>query len=319
MKYRNQRWVGGRWAFTLVETLVAASMAAAFMTAAVMAYSAFATNDLNGRATGDVTVGAATLENLFGSYAPTDGDGNTNPIREVIPWAPNYGKGADLDGLKDIFYEDVRNASAVFCLARTGLNTASFGSLMPLPSTIDARSIDTPAAFAAYMETFAPGVFTGFRGVAPAAAKNGTIFIFGSSAIANTVALRSTYDIDFVTTTSPVGTYVAIRRYEGGDLTYPYEIFYPAGSATQSFGPLFVAFERRARLANAETGFDRFKKAAGRPFYFIWWPDPTERHLEPYPNGPAPAYTAGVDPRADYQAMTARTSYFFVVPMFPAL
>ncbi|CAN5331840.1 hypothetical protein BH23VER1_BH23VER1_06320 [soil metagenome] len=306
-------------AFTLVETLVAASMAAAFMTAAVLAYSAFATNDLNGRAVGDVTVGSETLENLFGADAPAGDDGEIMGVREQIPWAPNYAKSAELGVLRDIFFEDVRNASAVFCLAREGANTATFGALLPLLSTVDARTLDTPAAFADYIETQAPGVFTGFRGVPPAAARNGTIFVFRPSSIANTVALRSVFDIDFVTTTEPAGTYVAIRRYEGGSLTYPYEIFYPAGSGTQGFGPLFVAFERRARLANAETAYDRFKKAAGRPFYFVWWPDPTERHLEPFPSGSAPTYTAGVDPRHDYLGMTARTAYFFVVPMFPAL
>uniref|UniRef100_UPI00329A0C51 hypothetical protein n=1 Tax=Salmonella enterica TaxID=28901 RepID=UPI00329A0C51 len=59
---------------------------------------------------------------------------------------------------------------------------------------------------------------------------------------------------------------------------------------------------------------DRFKRAAERPFYFIWWPDPSARHLGAIANT-----FSSTDPRQAYNHMAGRTAFMFVVPMFPAL
>jgi hypothetical protein len=79
---------------------------------------------------------------------------------------------------------------------------------------------------------------------------------------------------------------------------------------------LFITFERSARLALRETPatIERFKRAAERPFYFIWWPDPAARHL-----GPVANTFASSDPRQAYNQMAGRTSFMFTTPMFPAL
>ena len=93
-----------------------------------------------------------------------------------------------------------------------------------------------------------------------------------------------------------------------------------ATSATQwskdGFTPLFVTFERSTRRAFLETpdSLNRFKAAAERPFYFVWWPDPAARHLGAQPNTLAPS-----DPRQAYNHMGGRTAFMFTVPMFPAL
>jgi hypothetical protein len=86
--------------------------------------------------------------------------------------------------------------------------------------------------------------------------------------------------------------------------------------AGDGFTPLFITFERTARLALRETPatIERFKRASERPFYFVWWPDPTARHL-----GPVPNTFATSDPRQAYNQMAGRTAFMFTVPMFPAL
>jgi hypothetical protein len=84
---------------------------------------------------------------------------------------------------------------------------------------------------------------------------------------------------------------------------------------TDDFTPLFITFERAIRRAIREADpINRFKMAAERPFYFVWWPDPGARHLGPQPN------TLSVtDPRQAYNHMAGRTAFMFTVPMFPAL
>lgn len=303
--------------FTLVEILVASSLAAIFMTAAALSYAAITQNRDEIHSYGRVVVGASNLDNFFGSSAPKEGGATVN-FRN-IPWAPNYGKAAELEYLRDIFWEDVSSASAVFCLARAGLNTYRPSSI-PLGLSVDARSIDTPEKFYSVVNAISPGVFSSYRSVPGSAAKNGSVFILQPSSNPYLLSVRAIYDIDFVSTSSPTGTYVAIRRYEGSALTgQPFEIFYQIGTGTQSFGPLFVAFERRGRLVHTESGYDRFKKAENRPFYFLWWPDPADKFLEPMPYGPIPSYNTATDPRADYRLMSGRSAFMFVVPMFPAL
>ena len=303
--------------FTLVEILVASSLAAIFMTAAALSYAAITQNQDEIHSFGKVVVGSTNLDNFFGSSAPKAGGATVN-FRNV-PWAPNYGKSAELEYLRDIFWIDVSSSSAVFCLARIGLNPYR-PTAIPLSLGTDARTIDTPEKFFSLVNGMVPGVFNSYRCVPGSAAKNGSIFILQPSSNPYELNVRAIYEIDFVSTSSPTGTYVAIRRYEGSALTgQPFELFYQIGSGTQSFGPLFVAFERRGRLVHSEADYNRFKKAANRPFYFLWWPDPADKYLEPMPYGTVPTYNTSTDPRADYRLMSGRSAFLFVVPMFPAL
>lgn len=311
----RRRRFGG---FSLVEVLVASSMAAVFLGVAVVAYDAIVANKRQPYSSGRVDVGVGNLQNFFGASAPQDDLGNAVGFR-VIPWAPNYAKSGELDLLRDAFMDDVGTASAVFCLSRVGLNTYR-PTTIPLSLGVDARMVDTPEAFANVANVAAgSAVFTPFRGRPPATARNGSVFVLRPSPTPTRLAVGAIWDIDLVPTTSPPGTYVAIRRYQGTSLTLPFEIFYPADENTQDFSPLFASFERRARKVQPEVAYDKFKKAANRPFFFMWWPDPADAYLEPFPVGSAPTFNTSTDPRADYRNMSGRTSFFFVVPMFPAL
>ncbi len=132
--------------------------------------------------------------------------------------------------------------------------------------------------------------------------------------------VRAIYEIDLLPVTSPAGVYASVRRYVNGgvwDSGYSYSVFYPTATAAGlvAFNPLFVAFERAARAAEGDDAVDRVKVAAGRPFYFIWWPDPSQPSLF----ASSAESFSGSDPRASYPAMSGRTSFFFAVPMMPAL
>ena len=135
--------------------------------------------------------------------------------------------------------------------------------------------------------------------------------------------------MDVVSSTSPRGYHASVKRFPGGPRepgssttrTVPkpsyFEVFYPASPApaTDGFTPLWVCFERRARLAVSEgVDVDRFKRAQGQPFYLIWWPDPGAPGLRTEANSLPPD-----DPRRAYNHQGGRTSFMFTVPMFPAL
>lgn len=186
-------------------------------------------------------------------------------------------------------------------------------------------------------------------------AENATIFVLSFSKVQNLFKVLSIYEIDILritATTQVQGFHASVRRFADNPvlLTMPpttssggsnpagsfvamafssgYEVFYPpsvprpdpnktAEWITDGFSPIFITFERATRLAFSEgTAIDRFKLAAERPFYFIWWPDPSARNLAQ----PAANSTLDVsDPRQAYNHMGGRTSFMFTVPMFPAL
>jgi hypothetical protein len=168
-------------------------------------------------------------------------------------------------------------------------------------------------------------------------AANASIFILGYSKTQGRLKVISVYDIDvirFTDAANPQGFHASVKRYSDDPRgsTFPlafsggYEVFFPpslpnpnptnpSAWATDGFAPLFITFERSSRLSILEgTGIDRFKVAAERPFYFIWWPDPGARHLGPQPNTLNPK-----DPRQAYNHMAGRTAFMLTVPMFPAL
>ena len=105
-----------------------------------------------------------------------------------------------------------------------------------------------------------------------------------------------------------------MRRYEGTTLTDYYHVFY-AGD-TNVFRPLAVFFDRAA-LATGSASADTYRHAANRPFYFLWWPDPTVATLAD--RMPFESFASLYEPRVAYYQMSGKTSFFFVVPAFPAL
>jgi hypothetical protein len=307
-----------RAAFSLVELLVGVVITAAMITVAVMIYQNLATGGGARAAYGTVEVGAS-LATFYGS-------GGTSVDAY---FAPNYGRVAAAELLRDEFLADLEGANAVFCLGREAANTVH-PTTISISSSFQGRSVDSPEAFRTLLASAVPAsasIFTAYRGAS--AATNASIFILepadaprsasGSTpAVLPTLAVRAVYDIDLTPTTSPAGTYVSVKRYVGsGEPTDFYDVFYPDSAGTIAFSPLVVCFERSVRRSLVEGAtIDRLKQAENRPFYFVWWPDPAAPALEA--TGTLPEYDAA-DPLASYPAMGGRTAFFFVVPMFPSL
>lgn len=294
--------------FSIVELLLALAIGAAVIIVGVMIFQGAGAGSRPSGTYVTVSLSAAVMENFYGINAP-----------DVDVWvAPNYGCRAKADILRDRFWEDISKASAVFCLGReAGVLNSTHPSTISLPAGFRGQTVDLPSAFQSQLEASIPtaaGTFTGYRGACTA--QNLSIYILQPSASLDELSVMAVYDVDFISVTSPAGTYVSGRRYVGDVLTDYYDVFYPAGDAAIAFSPVVVSFERSVRLSKPEgDSIDRLKVAAARPFYFVWWPDPAEPALEAISGS---AFSAN-DPRAAYADMGGRTSFFFVVPMFPAL
>ena len=255
--------------------------------------------------------------------------------------APQYGALSLAEELREQFVTDTISATAVFCLPRDGMNTWR-PSVIPYDSTKHGE-LDTPQRFRAHIVANAAvpaSLYRDYRNPlndATTVPQNASIFVLGYSKYPAYLKVNAIYDIDLVRFTAdkePNGIHASVKRYaDSSSSTNPtqlsylggYDVFYPPSvpNATQEsqwrtdgFVPLFVTFERAVRLALRETPstIDRFKRASERPFYLIWWPDPAARHLGAIANT-----FASSDPRQAYNHMAGRTSFMFVVPMFPAL
>ena len=261
-----------------------------------------------------LSLGSATLMNLYG----------LNATRINTWFSPNYGRAIRADQLRDVLYDDIEVASAVYCLPRAGLS-GSRPTSIPLSPTLRGIDIDTPAAFLTVLaaaDASAASTFSTYQGAPPANARNASIFIIQptDNSTPNELAVRCLWEIDIipVSSSSASGTYATVRRYVGVQLTYYYDVFYRDDAST--FGPPIVSFERAARSASGPSGF---KQAALHPFYFVWWPDPASPKIRP--NGAATPLDAGGaaiaanDFRAAYAGHYGQTPYFFVVPMFPCV
>ena len=292
---------------------MAMAVAAAVIITAAIAYQSASqsTNRLG-------TYGAVSLP--AGTYANFYAQNNTSVNAY---YAPNYGRVAAAEVMRQTFYEDLQYASAVFCLPRTGRSTVR-PTTIPIDSALypnfDARTLSTPEDFRVFLSQNIPSsasVFSAYRG--PATAQNLSIFILVPSDSIGSLTVRAVYEEDFVPCANPLGTYVSVRRYDNYSNskqapTDYYDIFYPASNEPEPFEPVVVHFERYARRATIDA-YDPWKMAANRPFYFLWWPDPAARSLE----GPDVSGYGSADPRSAYAIMGGRTSFFMVVPMFPAL
>lgn len=305
-------------AFTLTEILVSLSIAAMVISAASLLFQSIGANSKRLAAIVPFPIGTVAANNFFGLTAS-----------EISVYsAPNYGRASSAELLREVFWDDVGTATAVHCLARNSINTVRPASI-PFPPAPNPVRLDTAEAFRLHLITEFPSastIFLPYRNVP--VATNGSIFIMGRSASETDIDMIAVYEIDFLSSGNPAGKYATVRRYEDGDLTDYYDAFFPDPlepvAGAEPFQPLFVAFERRSRLGLTEVPGshsapddwpDRFKVARERPFYMIWWPDPSVPLLEP-----ATGWTgASSDPRSEYGHMAGRTSFMFTVPMFPAL
>jgi hypothetical protein len=293
---------------------VAAGIAATVMTTAALVMGGIGLQSRRLTTYGSIELGNQLVSNYYPNLSGTKVDAYT---------APNYGRAASADMLRAQFWNDINNASAVYCLGRTNPNTIRSGYI-PFDNSLDGRDLDTPEAFRLHLAnvlTQSSLIFQSWRGVS--AYDNGSIFIIQPSIVSNFLAVRAVYDIDVKATTSPPGTYVSVKRFSQNKLTDYYDVFYAAHSSAAPFKPMFALHERRARLRHSEgTAIDNYKVAADMPFYFVWWPDPASPVLSKQTNtGDASLGTIGagdLNPLPGYGDMAGRTSYFFTVPMFPS-
>ncbi|MDZ4289584.1 MAG: hypothetical protein U0984_16585 [Prosthecobacter sp.] len=255
--------------------------------------------------------------------------------------APHYGAVAQAEKLRDQFDVDVLSATAVFCLPRDSYNTWRPATIAYNPAVHG--ELDTPQKFRTHIIAAASvpaGLYRDYRNPlnnsTTIPSTNASIFILGYSKVENQLRVNAIYDVDvvrFTGGTEPAGFHASVKRYsdDSRGTGYPlvfsggYDVFFPpslpnATAASQwttdGFTPIFVTFERFTRRAIRETPdtINRFKAAAERPFYFIWWPDPAARHLGAQPNT-----LSATDPRQAYNQMAGRTAFMFTVPMFPAM
>lgn len=307
LNHLHARPDNNRRAFSMVELLVAMVIGAAVLVGAALVYGTMA-NTPRARPTYlAVPLGSDVLTNFYGIADES-----------IDAWvAPNYGRRAQADILRERFAEDLEFANAVYCLPRAaGVLNESRVDTIPVAAAFQGRLIDLPDTFRLLLEQEVPasaGTFSSYRGATTG--PNLTIFVLEPSGDPNEIAVRAIYDLDAVSVADPAGVYVSVRRYQLGVLTDFYDVFY-SGDAAATFSPVAVSFERAARSSLVEgAAIDRLKVAAAAPFYFMWWPDPAVPELGPISS---PTYGA-TDPKASYPAMGARTSLFFAVPMFPAL
>jgi len=289
--------------FTFVEILVAVAIFAVTITAGVIAYQSISSQAEWTGGSIDVTLPSGVSANFYGL---------ANNI-VAVNMAPSLGEVLRSESMRELLYEDLSSSIAAFCLARNGINDFR-------PSTItvgvgfDPRTNMGPAAFRTLLGS-GGDAFTDYNGAATNLT-NTTLFILEATTNAATTRVRAIYEADFNQAISPPGTYASVRRYVQGTLTTFYHVFY-SGTNTHNFAPPVVYFDRAIRPDSGTQAVDRYLRAQDMPFYFLWWPDPSNRRF--YQTISTNNMPTGLQPRAGYWQMADRSSYFFVIPALPAL
>ena len=330
--------------FSLVEVLIASAIAAMVVSSSVSMLGTIATNRANIEKDGLIIL-PEPIARTIGIPIPASGEpGYVDPAspdyippwERQIPFAPSISLSRDMEILRSELTEDISHAAAVFCVGRNS-NDSYRAVEIPYSHESDARQLAEPGRFEAVLNAaHGSDIFVPYRGAAPVIPAGGggtspmtnySIYVIGSQSSSNgndpdILRVVALYEVDFVPISDPVGTYVYMKQWVqlgaetmltiGADAI---EVFYPKETGDQNFYPPFVQFERADRRKTAESGIDQFKIAENKPFYYVWFPDPAAPLLE-VPNLPAAA-SSGI--RSEFASVSARTPYFFVVPMFPAL
>jgi prepilin-type N-terminal cleavage/methylation domain-containing protein len=328
--------------FSLTELVVVAGLAAVVFSTAALAFRTITVHQKRSTAYQEVDVGPAISKAFY-----------DNPTGKLdVYTTPNYGMTARAEIMRGEFWNDVAHASAIYCLPRPRITVTLNSSITDKergvnylhPLTIDVTpasgvapfsgtSLDHPNAFRGLLQAVSPVdsasnpfPFTNtYRGVPAANDVNGSIYIMQMSSNENTLNVRAVYDIDLLDVADPnQSTYASVKRFVGTTLTHFYDVLFSGPGADQTppnFGPVFACFERSVRRAYPEASgiadqANAFKRAADRPFYYIWWPDPATPRLAGIPT--TTAYTAD-DARSYYSKHENQTTWLFTVPMFPAL
>ncbi len=289
---------------TFVELLIAMAVGAAVLAAAVIGFATIVNNPMR-IGTIDVSIDANLHNTLYGASADT----------VTIGQNPNYYQSGQAQRMKELLLADVAASSAVFALGRNARNDVRLDSV-GVPAGFDFREVATPSDFGDFLEEATSTSVYSPAQTGALTTTNATIFCLGGlqsvSAEENLLYVNSFYEIDFVTTSAPAGTYVTVRRFTGdsGVPTDYYHLFYPGDqNSTLPFRPLAAFFGRTA----SSEGPALFNIAPNHPFTFVWWPDPLVGFLSGQGGANATAGTV----RAQYSNMARRTSLFFVLPTFP--
>ena len=308
-KAKNNRKLKTSSGFTYVEIVVAMVIGAAVIMVAVMSYGAISRNGPSRRQSNVTLTNASSLYNMT----------NTSATLIAVSEAPSFAAAAMAESMRERLLNDISSASAVCCLGRnkqnpSGLRTNS----LALPTNFDVRGMVTPENFRTNLVEPLQNAYVAYTG-ATTNSTNLSIYILGYSGNTNNVIVKAIYETDMVSlTNNPPGVYASVRRWSGTNMvvTDYYHVFYPG--QTNNFSPLAVFFDQSTNYlgssGNATT--DRYRQAAGRPFYFVWWPDPARKSL-------ASSYLretlTTTNPRYGYTNMPGATSFFFVIPAFPPL
>lgn len=305
--HRRQR------AFSLVEMVIASGLAAMVFTVGALSFRVITSQQRSSVTYGSIGIGKDAAVNYYGK---------PETVTKIDAYfAPNYGRATNADLMREQFNDDISQASAIYCLPRSGLSTVRPSSIS-LPLSTDGRSIDTPEKFRVLLEAAYPllaSVHTPYTCYDGSESPNLSIYILqpSFSTAAETLIITAIYEIDLQAVSDPAGTYASVRRYSFSILTDVYDVFYPDEEDATAFNPLVINFERDIRIVSGiDDGKDMFRIAKQEPFYFIWWPDPAVPSLDG--DSAVTSYPA-TDPRSIYATMGGRTSYMFTVPMFPAL
>jgi hypothetical protein len=292
-------------AFTLVEVLVAAVIAAVTITAAVVGFGLIS-NLSSESGSVNVTLPSGAISDLYGAGSSFI----------TVGANPNYFQGIQARLLKDRLVKDAAAGTAVFCLGRSFRGSPSIRpSSFPVTQGMDFRDVTSPGAFRDTFEDQLVSFPSGQSG-ALGWATNASIFVLGTLdnvlQSSNNLGVLAVYEVDFVPTTTPAGgTFASVRRFSGTNNAVPtdyYHAFYPGeANGADGFRPLAAFFPRAA------AGGGEFAVATNHPFTFVWWPDPLVSKLEG-----AVVPTVSTVP-GSYANMAGRTGLFFVLPAFPPL
>ena len=319
-----------------MELVLVLALSALVMGAVVVSYGTLVRSQPQVATVVDVPLTTTRLNTFFNNSSSNYRDTHS---------APSFGSLADAEKLREQFEHDVLSATAVFCLPRAEDKDNLWKPAYIRYNPETDEELDTPQKFRDHIIRVASvpeTQYVNFRN--PGIDKNtplppnASIFILSYTASSAYLRVQAIYDIDVIRFTDPkkaMGFHASVKRYadpfplpEGYaySLVFSsgYRVFYPpanpaatnaAGFSTDGFTPLFVTFERYTRRAFVEgVPTDRFKLAAERPFYFVWWPDPAARHIGAQANTASPTTAQHA-----YNHMAGRTSFMFTVPMFPAL
>lgn len=290
-------------AFTFVEIIVALAIGATVIGAAVMAFSTINSQGLSRRQL-NIDIG---IQNAYGFYRWTE-------PQTAVSEAPSFAATAMANSLREQFLGDLASASAVVCLARNKPNTIRPSSIA-VPTNVDLRTLITPEDFRTRLIDSNNAVYTNFStnsyGNGATVATNSSVYMLYADSTTN-VWVDAIYESDLVTVSDPVGVYASVRRYVGTNMTAYYHVFYP-GATNDAFRRPAAAFFTKS---STTLGNARYRQAENRPFYFLWWPDPSRRDIaSPYPS----ATTNAASPRSDYMMHAGATSFFLCFPAFPPL